>query len=489
MGGGFVKLGQILSMRQDVLPVEYTEELLNLLTNLPQAPYEEIEKLLVAALGEPVETFFQEFNRVPIASASIAQVYRARLHDGKEVAVKVQKPNAKAEFEVDMVLAGFLGDLFGIVSFFRSLPLQDVVDEFVASTTSELDFRNEAKNGMAMREHCKRFHETVFPFVYLNHSSEKVLITEFLDNIYTAEQILRLVEKDASAAHRLKVEEDIDVEEVVYRFVIDGMRQYFVDGFFHADPHPGNIFILPGSRIGYFDFGIMGRASEKRMTAVRILRSLMEKDPHGIARHMLDYARTVFAEELEILKKGKNPIDDRYELAIKKIEEIMADNFAVDLQSILTPWYDAFEKKFTEEEGNKTMLRHKSFSVVFSKIVMEAESYNIHLPREMVMFMRSLSIADMVALRLNPKFDMTKAIKRFFAEYPLSETEQIIEESSHQRDIEEGGVEPITEQSFDALLEIRGREEERALAAREKLIDLISRYAEEYDEVRQILKQ
>lgn len=487
-GGAFLKLGQILAMRQDFLPPEYTEELLNLLSRVPEEDWEPMAEVFREELGERPETYFANINTKPIASASIGQVYRATTKDGRDVAVKIARPYVEDAFENDFILAGFLGELIGIFTFTKALPIQDVLAEFVSSTRAELDFRNEAKNAHTLGQHLA-FHEGItVPKPLSDMSGKHVLVMEFLDNVLSAETVLRKLDLGGDDYRHMLRKEGIDLDEVAYLFVIDGVRQYFIDGFFHADPHPGNVFFLPGNKVGFFDFGLVGRASGKRVQNAKILYALAHRDIYGASTCFLSYARETFSAELDLYRKAGKGLDDKYDAVLKKIEEIMVDNFALDLEGILRPWYDAVDKEvqgaLTREE-----LRARSASIVFSRMIMMAERYDVTLPRETTLFLRTIAISDMVALRLNPRFDMMKAFQRFFHEYPLPRLEELITSGEHGKEIASAGeVVTVLDQSIEAIMEIRQRDQERLDVAKERLAELISYYAEMYPEVRDILK-
>jgi len=487
-GGGFVKLGQILSMRQDFLPPEYTEELLGLLSSVPVTDWSEMAEVFRQELGERPETFFKEIETEPIASASIGQVYRAKMKDDSIVAVKIRRPKVLDAFENDFILAGFLGELVGVFTFIKAMPVQDVIAEFIVSTRAELDFRNEAKNAAILGSHSEYHPDVIIPRPYLEHSSEQVLIMEFLSDITTAEKALKLLGEDQNYRHNLKKTERIDLDESAYLFVIDGIRQYFIDGFFHADPHPGNVFFMSDNRIGFFDFGLIGRAGKKRDVGARILYSIAHRDIYSTSKYFLSYAKESFEKELALYRQAGKALDEKYDAVLQKIEEIMIDNFALDLEEILTPWYEAVDAG-VEGELDMKSLRKKSASIVLSKIINMSLKYDITLPKEMILFFRSLSIADMVALRLNPHFDMMKAIQRFFHEHPLSTVEDLIKSGEHETAIESNGeIATMTGQSYEGLMELRLQDEERLQVARERLAELVDRYAEEYEEVRALLK-
>jgi len=472
-GGGFIKLGQILALRHDILPARYTDELLKLLASVPAAPFAQMEKVFIDEIGQRPEAFFQTFDAVPIASASISQVYKATLKTGEEVVVKIQRPGIVEAFERDFILASFLAGLVGIFKITRAVNIYEAVDEFIAWTKRELDFRYEARNGAALYQHSARHPDTVIPKVYLNLCTERVLVMEYMRGVARLDGVLSKLGKNPNFRQDILRDHRIDLSHMAYYFMIDGMRQYFIDGFFHADPHPANVFLLPDNRLGYFDFGIMGEVGRDRIDLLRIMYGLAHRDIDSVSRLFLAFSKRSLEPEIELFKRYRKIDHARYVKVIDKIEEIIADNFCKELEDILLPWYD--------KEAPK-----QSAAVLFSKLLLKAENYSVCLPRTATIFFRSLIIADMVALKLDPEFDMIQAFQMFFQKFPLERATEIIEEKTHEIELLPQ-IDPVTHFNFEQLLEYKSYERERLAIATERLANMVSYYAERYDEVRKLL--
>ncbi len=477
-GGAFLKLGQILSLRHDFIPPAYANELLSLLSRVAPQSWSEMEKVFIAEIGEAPESIFKEFRREQVASASISQVYYAVLKTGEPVAVKIQRPNIKPVYETDFILASFLGGLLSIFRFFDSLQIQDIVSEFISATRSELDFREELKNSVALFNHSSAHPQTIIPKFYSELSTERVLVSQYMSEILSVETVLARLALRPEYAEELKLKEKIDVEAMAYYFVFDIMRQYYIDGFFHADPHPANLFLASDNRLGYFDFGIIGRAGPLRLDLLRIIYGIAKRDLNFSSRYFLKFAKSAIAGEIELFKRKDKATYDRYSKVIDKLEEIMTDNLQTDLEQILAPWYE-------EQKGPD--YHHLTSSLVISKMILKTRDYSVYLPREAVMFFRTLIIADMVALRLAPNFDIMKALNNFFDRYPLGVAEEMIKTRAHEAELELE-IDPASHLSFDELLALKEAEHEQLSLAKERLINLISNYAEEYEEIRQLLK-
>ncbi len=477
-GGAFVKLGQILSLRHDLIPPRYANELLNLLSKVKVAPYSAMRQVFIDEVGQPPELVFKEFETKPIASASISQVYRALLPDGTPVVVKIQRPGIKQIFEMDFLLARFFGRLASLFRIGSSFQIQDVVKEFIAWSRLELDFREELLNSQALARHSEDHPRTIIPHSYAEWSTERVLVSENMSEVFSVEKVLEEIERDPTHRERLELEHKINSEELAYYFVFDIMRQYFIDGFFHADPHPANLFFAKDNKLGYFDFGIIGRAGEARLDLLRIVYGIARRDLVFSSKYFLRFAKTAVANEVDLFKAKEPETYKRYAKVIEKVEEIMLDNLRTDLEGILAPWY---------AEREVSGYQHLTSSLVFSKMLLKTQDYQIYLPREVVIFFRTLVIADMVAVKLAPGFDIIRALNSFFETYPLALAEELIANKLNELRVP-GEAESLSHVSFEQLLEIKQIEKEKLGLAKERLINTVSSYAEDYEEIRQLLK-
>lgn len=480
-GGAFLKLGQILALRYDLLSPRYTRELLHLLSRVNVAPFHELEPVFIEEFGVPPAKYFKRFEPKVIASASISQVYRATLQNGEEVAVKIKRPGVDEAFATDFALASFLAGFLGLFRLVRSVNLEEAVTEFILWSRRELDFTFEAANAETLREHSRHHPNTVIPKVYRELSTSRVLITEFMTGIYRLDNVIANLDKNPNLRQDLLIRQRIDLSQMAYYFIVDGMRQYFIDGFFHADPHPANVFLLPDNRLGYFDFGIMGEVDSRRLELLKIVHGIATHNLSAVAAAFLSYSRRSFNEEIELFRRYRKADHDRYARILVKIEEIIAENFREELEVILAPWYEP-----STDSPDKAPDFSGSASIIFSKLLLRAESYSVYVPREMMIFFRSLIIADMVAMKLEPEFNMIKAFKLFFREFPLERAEELILAKSHESELT-GGIETVTDLEYEELMELKVAERERLNLAAERLADLILYYAENYEEVRKML--
>ena len=237
LGPTFIKLGQILSTRPDLIPLEYVKEFAKLQDKVPAFSYEEVSTRIEAELGQPPEKIFKSFEMEPLACASIGQVHRARLHNDEEVVVKVQRPGIQGIIETDLEIMLHLASLMErhLEEFEIQHPSR-IVSVFARSIEKEINYLLEASS---VERFARQFLEdsTVYiPKVYRRFTTKKVITMEFVDGI-KASQIEELKEKE------------YDLKLIANRGAVLVMKQIFSHGFFHADPHPGNIFILPDETI------------------------------------------------------------------------------------------------------------------------------------------------------------------------------------------------------------------------------------------------
>jgi ubiquinone biosynthesis protein len=271
LGPTFTKLGQLLSSRPDLLPAHWVEELEALQDDCSPLPLSEIRREVERGLGRPVEELFAELDDAPLASASNAQVHRARTHAGALVVVKVQRPHIREQIESDLALLYYLAKLLeAVVEETGVYTPTGIIEEFDRTVHEELDFGNEARNAiaMALAAHGRDF--LVIPKVHAELSCATVLTLDYVEGTKVSE---------------VTAEGGFDVERVARNVIEAAFRQLFEDGLFHGDPHPGNILVLPGNRIALLDFGLVGRLSRIQQDAlVTLIVAVALRDPDSVAR-------------------------------------------------------------------------------------------------------------------------------------------------------------------------------------------------------------
>jgi ubiquinone biosynthesis protein len=277
LGPTFVKFGQIVSSRAEQLPPEWEAELERLQSNVPPFPYESAREILIDELGDSPETLFASFEKEPFAAASTAQVHRATLHDDTPVVVKIQRPNIDVTVKADL---NVMNDLAKRIQkrqvWAKEIDLRGLVKEFSEGILYELDYRNEASNIRLLSRNMAQFDFVRIPAVYGDLSSTKVLTMDFVAGVKIS---------DVPAITEAGIDKGILAREFVHAMV----KQTLFDGFFHADPHPGNVMVnLETGQIGFLDMGLMGELNRmQRMALADLLVSMVEQDGYNMGKAAL----------------------------------------------------------------------------------------------------------------------------------------------------------------------------------------------------------
>jgi len=272
LGPTYIKLGQVLSLREDLFPTEITDELKNLLDRLPAVPLDRVKEILEADLGRPVVAMFSWIDPNPLGSASIGQVHRARTIDGDDVVLKIVKPGNREILKRDTILLNLLGRF--LQTFLERFQPRRVLREFTDYTQRELDLRREADNAETFAANFRDTPDVVFPKIYREYSGRDVLTMEFLDGV-----------KPTSPDAQTLTEEQRD--RLIDLGALAIIRMLYKDGFFHADLHPGNLLILPDTRVGFIDLGMVGRFNEElKRTLMWYYFCLVTGDSENAARYL-----------------------------------------------------------------------------------------------------------------------------------------------------------------------------------------------------------
>jgi ubiquinone biosynthesis protein len=258
LGGAWIKLGQMLAMRFDLLPAAYSDELFKLLNQVKPFPYEQVRGIIVQELGQPPEIVFRSFETESFAAASIGQVHRAVLHSGEQVAVKVQRPGIRESLEADIDLMYAFARVLDWTHLFGATRSRTVIDEFARWTADELDYQVEARQAVLLYQHANGEPGERNAQVYRDYSTSRVLTAELIEGIPLVDIIVALRDGTAGYLEALTAH-GYDLDKVVRQLDWNMLNQVYVFGYFHADLHPANLFVLPGNAIGYVDFGIVGQ--------------------------------------------------------------------------------------------------------------------------------------------------------------------------------------------------------------------------------------
>ena len=361
LGTTFIKFGQLLSSRPDLVGERISEELSQLHDDNPPRDYEEIKETIETQLGGEISEFFAEFNETALATASIAQVHEAKLHTGERVAVKVQKADVEHIVETDLAIMRFIAnesDRFN--TGFKHLNLPAVVHEFDRSIHKEMDFDNELMNIRHLNDNFKYNDKIIVPVIYPEYSSEKVLTMEYVDGIKLSEVM---------AGNDPKYNKVLLADRMVRAY----FKQLFVDGFFHADPHPGNIFITDENAICFIDFGMMGTLDEEfRRDLAELMIYFSDRNIDGLINQLI---------RMDIL------------------------NEKTDINLLKSDLNDLFAKYYGVELSR--------FNGIIEDLLFLMQKYDVRLPNEFVLMARGLSMVENTALRLDPDVDVVALIKPF----------------------------------------------------------------------------
>lgn len=301
LGPTFIKLGQVLASRGDLLPPEYVEELSHLQSGVTSVPFEELRAQLLEDLGMQPEEAFSDLDIEPLAAGSIGQVHRAKLPDGREVILKIRRPGIDKKINADLRLLERLAEVLEkeVVELRRFRPRM-VVRQFARSLKAELDFSIEGRNTLRIARNMTRFEDLVIPEIYQEYTSKRLVVQEFIAGL------------SADAWIRGDHPEGLEPERIASLGADIILRMIFDDGFYHADPHPGNVLFLPEGRIGLLDFGMVGRLSdERRQQFVLLFSAILDRDEDAIVDTLLEWSDGG-ETDIDALAQDCNDFLDRY---------------------------------------------------------------------------------------------------------------------------------------------------------------------------------
>ena len=359
LGTTFIKFGQLLASRPDLVGEKISEELSQLHDDNPPVNYEEIKELIEDQLGGSLNEFFVEFSEKSLATASIAQVHVAKLHSGEKVAVKVQKPNIEDIVETDLSIMKFIAnesDRFD--TGFKHLNLPAVIHEFDRSIHKEMDFDNELMNIRHLNDNFKYNDKIIVPVIYPDYSTEKVLTMEYVEGVKLSEVI---------AGDDPKYNKILIADRIVRAY----LKQIFLDGFFHADPHPGNIFITDDNAVCFIDFGMMGVLDDEfRQDLAELMINFSDHNIDGLINQLI---------RMDIL------------------------NEKTDINILKSDLNDLFAKYYGMELSR--------FNGIIEDLLFLMQKYEVRLPNEFVLMARGLSMVENIALRLDPNINVVEYLK------------------------------------------------------------------------------
>lgn len=370
LGPTFVKMGQILSSRPDLIPVEFIEELSKLQDSVPPFPFSQVREIIETELTSPIDEIFQRFEETPLAAASIGQVHRAQLKDGEDVIVKVQRPGIRATIEVDLEILLHLATLIErhIEEWEIHRPTR-IVEEFARSLAKEIDYTIEASNAERFARQFTGNSSVYVPRIFMETTTKQVLTMEFIDGIKASE-----IDKLDNAG--------LDRSIIASRGADLILEQVFKHGFFHADPHPGNVFIMPDNVICYLDFGMMGRVDR--------------------------YAREHFADIVYgYVRRDESKIAD----AILKVVEWDKEPDRRVLERDISDFVESYLYK---------SLKDLHIADILQKLLELITTHGLRLPADIFLMIKAMAQVEGLGLVLDPDFDMTERAAPFIKHIKLA---------------------------------------------------------------------
>ncbi|MGB2927203.1 MAG: AarF/ABC1/UbiB kinase family protein [Limnothrix sp.] len=373
LGPTFIKIGQAMSTRPDLFPVEYIEELSQLQDRVPPFDSQEAIAVVEAEFGKSLFAVYKEFETEPLASASLGQVHRATLYSGEEVAVKIQRPGLQRLFEVDIkVLDRLIGLGNRFISDLKKYNLQQVYREFFDLLYQEIDYVHEGKNGDHFRQNFINYHQVLVPKVYWQYTTHKVLTLEYLPGIKI---------DDRAGLEAINV----DPDDVISLGISTYLKQLLQDGFFQSDPHPGNMAVDSDGKLIFYDFGTMTEVKSMEKTQMM---------------------RTFFA----VLRKDTDEVVDT--LVYMGLVEPMADMTPV--KRMIAFLLDKFRDRPVDLQ---------EFEQISGEIYLMFEQQPFRLPPQMTFIIKALTTLDGIARALDPQYNLLAAAQPFVKSLAISKEE------------------------------------------------------------------
>ncbi|MCK5354089.1 MAG: AarF/ABC1/UbiB kinase family protein [Methyloprofundus sp.] len=368
LGPTFIKFGQILSTRSDIMPPEYLEELSFLQDEVPPVSWDEARQVVETELGAPVEDLFAQVDPVPIASASLAQVHVAHLVGGEEVVIKIQRPNIEKTVNLDLdIIYDLARTAQQRISAASRFEVRDLAEEFASALRTEMDFRREAWNADRLRKNFADEPHLYVPKIYWDYSTQRLLVMERIRGI-------KINDLDGLKAA------GYDPQRLSAHAANFALKEILEDGFFHADPHPGNCFYLSGNRIAFIDFGMVGRLSlERREQVLNLMRGLINKDSRRVVKVLLQWSTQASSHNKE--------------------------SFFLDIDGFIDQYHDIpiKELNITELLNNLTTL---------------LRDHQLNLPADLSLLFKAFITLDGLGRQLDPEFNLVEVasplIQRIF---------------------------------------------------------------------------
>ncbi|MFD6209044.1 ABC1 kinase family protein [Peribacillus sp. NPDC060253] len=363
LGPTFIKLGQIASTRRDFVPEEIVRELEKLQDQVTPFPFDKVRRIVEAELGDSLENLFLEFDEIPLATASIGQVHAARLPSQEIVAIKVQRPDILPTVETDLEILDDLARLMEArISWARRYQVRKMIDEFAKSLRAELDYNSEGRNGERIAKQFINDQGLKIPRIHWEYSTKRVLSMDFIQGI----KINHYKQLDDEGYDRRKIAE---------RLANAMLQQILIDGFYHGDPHPGNIIILPGNVVALMDFGMVGRLEdETKYQFASLVINLKRGSTNGLIKTLSDMGLLTDETDMASLRG--------------------------DIDELRNKYYDI-------------PLSQISLGGAVNDLFTVANRHHVQIPPEFTMLGKALLTMEAIIEELDPHFSIMKAAEPF----------------------------------------------------------------------------
>lgn len=369
LGPFYVKFGQLLSTRPDLLPPDYIQALTALQGQVPTVPWNEIETVIRQQLSEPLDRVFININPEPIAAGSIAQIHRGILIDGREVAIKVQRPGIEPIVDRDIALFKAIAELVSLTDFGQNYDIIALAEEFTNAVKAELDFTEEARYTDQLKHNLSKTpwfdpKQLVIPEIYWSITNQKLLVMEWLNGkpILEAELSFPPIE-DINKRRQ-------EITTILFRAFF---QQFLIDGFFHADPHPGNIFYLEDGRVALIDFGMIGRLDPRtQQLLTEMLLAIVDLDARRCSQLTLELSESIQTTSIKNLQN--------------------------DYERMLRKYYNL-------------NLAEINFSEVLYQVFQIARNNKLKVPRNLGLYAKSLANLEGLARSFNPEINVLDEVK------------------------------------------------------------------------------
>jgi len=363
LGRSFVKLGQILSTRSDLFPPIYVTELSRLQDDVAPESWETVKSTVQRELGQPLSEVFAEFDENPLAAASLAQVHAAILLNGDEVVVKVQRPDIQPVIETDLDILKDMAQLAqDRLALAKRYQVADLADEFSSALRGELDYRREARNADRFQVNFADEPHIYVPKIYWEHTTHQIMVMERISGIKIND--IKALDAAGYDRHELALHSA--------RFII---QEVLEDGFFHADPHPGNLLVMPGEVIGVLDFGTVGHlSSTDRTNLVRLFIHVIQLDAEGVVDQLIRMEIASYDVDEAALRRDLRRLLMHYQGV--PLEEISVNEILEGLEPIIY-------------------------------------NHNLHIPTDLWLLIKTIVIMEGVGRRLDPEFDIFEVARPY----------------------------------------------------------------------------